>query len=237
MKRQLKAMLYFFITDMRYSYSIFWSVLGSIILLSLVVTYLLNNFEETVMYLAISIAVYVYAAILGFITVKESLSFSIKMGGTRKNYFASIGLYFIGFSIVTAFIESTLHLVTVTSTKLFSISEFNLIHPAALLGEDGSFIYRFAIDAIIIFLCVTLFFLIGLIFYKYNLVVGLSLIGLIILTIVGAAARGTLLDLIEKLVLEPSFSYFLVTLGISLIIYLLSWPLLYNITVKSARLS
>ena len=230
MKRQLKAMLSFFTADMRYSYYIFWTVFSAIILLSLGLTYLFS--EATTIFNAVSTSVYIYGAILGFKTVKETLPFSLKMGGTRKNYFASIGLYFAGVSILSAIIESALYYLTTSITKTFSIN-MTLLHPAALLNQEDSFFYRFAADFVILFYLLTFFFIMGLIFYKYNIAVGFSVIGLIILALIGTAADGVLIELVKKIVIEASFTHYFATFGISIIMYMVSWLLLYNISAKS----
>src|SRR5699024_5911205 len=89
MGRQIKGLLYFFIADVRYSLTIFWTILMGILVVSLIVAYFLTNVKNGMMSFTLTAPMYVYCAILGFLTVKESVPFSIKMGATRKNIFRS----------------------------------------------------------------------------------------------------------------------------------------------------
>ncbi|MDL4841849.1 hypothetical protein [Aquibacillus rhizosphaerae] len=237
MKRQVKAMLYFFATDSRYSFFIFWTIMSLVIVVSLIATYYLQNVENGKFYLAVSGAIYIYCAILGFLTVRESLSFSLKMGGTRKNYFVATGVYFLVVSFIMAFLETIVHAIIMAFTKWLNLSNFTLLHPAMILGEDSSIIYRFVIDVFIIFLLISCLYFIGLVFHKYDLIGGYIMIGLLALTMIITVATGDLFDLIRNLALNPSVNHYLIAFVIGIIIYLASWLLLYNVPAKSARAS
>lgn len=236
MKRQMKAMLYFFGTDMRYSFIIFWSILSVIIVLSMIAAFfLLHRVEDAVFYLALSVSVYVYGAVLGFKTVKDSLGFSLKLGATRRNYFASIGAYFVFVAILSACIETLMHQLVTMINQILSLDTFYLIHPAAMLGLQDSIFGRFLVDAAILFFLLVTSFLLGLIFYKYNLAVGFSVIGALFLLVLITAAEGMLFELISKIVVEASILHYLTLFLVTMACYLISWFLIRNISVKSAR--
>ncbi|WP_226035351.1 hypothetical protein [Aquibacillus saliphilus] len=233
MVRQLKVMLYFFLTDLRTSFIIFWTVLSSIVVLSIIAAVLLTGVENGKMYLTISFAIYIYCAIFGFIVVKESLSFSLKMGATRKNYFFAVGILFLSLSILMAILENIYHSLIIAITELLGISNFNLIHLSAMMVNGESVFYRFGIDVFIMFFMFTTMFLLGLIFHKYGLIGGYGVLGLVGMAIILSVGSGLLVELIQFMINNPSFNYYSFTFLIGVILYLLSWLLLHNISAKS----
>src|SRR5690625_5064812 len=104
MGRQLKGLLYFYMADARHSFIIFWTILMSILVLSLVASYLLAD-GEGFMSLSLTAPLYVYFAIYGFLSVKEFIPSAIKMGATRKNIMISLALFFFGLAIVKAAVD------------------------------------------------------------------------------------------------------------------------------------
>ncbi|UOK58218.1 hypothetical protein MGI18_02185 [Bacillus sp. OVS6] len=80
MMRQCRGILLFEVLDIRNSLTIFWTILISCMALSFGIQ-LSTGGNLTV---SSGIAVYIFSAIAGFLTVKETYPFSIKMGSTRK---------------------------------------------------------------------------------------------------------------------------------------------------------
>jgi|GEM_PF-5986117 len=64
MGRQIKGLLYFFITDMRRQFIIFWSILLASLLASIIIAYLLLNLESNGLYFAKSVALYIFSLAL-----------------------------------------------------------------------------------------------------------------------------------------------------------------------------
>jgi len=213
---------------------IFWTVLTSIVTLSVVASYFLMDVENGKMFLAVSIAVYVYCAIFGFITVKESLPFSLKMGATRKNFFVAVGILFLGLSLVLAAIETLYHWLIIEVVNGLGIPNFTLIHIATLF-DGGSWIYRFVIDLVFMFFMFASMFLLGLIFYRFGLLGGISVVGLLLFGTVVFTATGYLVDVVVEMVQNPSMQHYAYVFGIGITLYLISWLLLHNIPGKSAR--
>ena len=100
MSRQIKGLLYFFIANSRYSLFIFWTILMSILLVTLTISYFAQDVDNFFMTLSLTGPIYVYCAIFGFLAVKELIPFSVKIGATRKNLFIGLGIFFLGLSIV-----------------------------------------------------------------------------------------------------------------------------------------
>src|SRR5690625_5093916 len=111
MRRQIKGLLYFFITDIRYSLMVFWTILMSILLITWTIAYFLKDVEGGFMTLSLTGPMYVYCGIVGLLTVKENIPFSIKRGATRKNIFLTIGIYFLILSLMKSIIASTLQVI------------------------------------------------------------------------------------------------------------------------------
>src|SRR5690625_2543779 len=124
MGRQIKGLLYFNFTDVRYSMTIFWTILMGILVVSLTIAYILKNVEGGFMTFTLTGPMYVYCAILGFLTVKESIPFSLKRGATRKNIFISLGTFFLGISIAMTTVGSTLQVMVNLFTKQIGVDNF-----------------------------------------------------------------------------------------------------------------
>lgn len=91
MMRQCRGILLFEVLDIRNSLTIFWTILFSCMALSFGIQ-LSTGGNLTV---SSGIAVYIFSATAGFLTVKETYPFSIKIGSTRKNYYASTSLFLL----------------------------------------------------------------------------------------------------------------------------------------------
>lgn len=89
MGRQIKGLLYFYMADARHSITIFWTILMSTLVITLTIYYFLKDVDGGFITLSLSVPIYIFCAILGFLTVKESIPFSLKVGATRKNIFVS----------------------------------------------------------------------------------------------------------------------------------------------------
>lgn len=176
MGKQIGGLLYFFTTDIRQAFIIFWTILLSTLSVSFIAAYLLINVGETKMIFSLSLAVYIFCAFIGFLTVKERIPFSIKIGATRKNLFISLGIFFFGLAIVKALISNTLQLIM---EKMFHVETIAFIHPAQLL--TNAWLTRVIIDTRVMFFILSVMFLLGLLFYKYGLFGGGSFVGIVVI--------------------------------------------------------
>src|SRR5690625_1819543 len=76
MGRQIKGLLYFYFADTRHSLTVFWTILLSILVVTLTITLFLNKIEDVFLTLSLTGPMYIYCGILGFLTVKEFIPFS-----------------------------------------------------------------------------------------------------------------------------------------------------------------
>lgn len=228
MGKQIKGLLYFFLTDARYSITIFWSILIGIIVLSLSISYFLIGVEAE-FYLSASIPMYIYCAIFGYITVKESIPFALKIGATRKSIFVSIGLFFLILSLLKAVFMSIIHSTTLAFADAVGISNFVFIHPATLLGD--TWLSRVVVDTAIMFLMFSMLFIMGLIFYRTGLAGGGIVAGILVLLLLFGIAEGWLFEFIWDLLVDVELTLFIQMFGIGLVFYLLSIIFIRRITI------
>jgi hypothetical protein len=233
MGRQLKGLLYFFVTDIRYSLIIFWSILLSILILSLCISYFLLGVDNGAYYFSFGFPIYVYCAILGFLTVKEAIPFSIKMGATRKNLFVAIGLFFLGLAFVKAVVSSTLQALTLAFTKAAGISTFHFLYLSALM--EDSWLSIVIIDMTVMFFMFSIMFIFGLLFYKTGLAGGGIVVGAVALTLLYGTAQGWVIEFLINQFTHPHMAFFYQMLGVGLILYCLSYLFIRNITILKTK--
>lgn len=177
--------------------------------------------------------IYVYCGILGFITVKESIPFSLKMGATRKNLFISLGLFFLSIALMKAVIANTLHTVILYATDITNLHSFGFMHLAQLM--EDTWINRVVIDTSLMFFFLTVMFLTGLLFYRYGLLGGGIVVGAGVILLLVGVAQGWLIDLFANLFSDLKLTIFLQIFGLGIVFYLLSFLLLKRITTVSTK--
>ncbi|MEQ6388109.1 hypothetical protein RZN22_02140 [Bacillaceae bacterium S4-13-58] len=229
MGRQIKGLLYFYITDARHSFFVFWFILMSTLAATILIGSFLKDFE---MAFSLPFAIYIYGGIFGFVSVKESVPFSIKMGATRKNIFVSLGIFFLLLAFVKSVLASTLHLVVMEITKKTGMT-FLLIHPAQLISD--TWLNRVFVDTIVLFLLLSLMYLLGLLVYKYGLLGGGSMVGAFIIVFLLGMGQGWLIDFIVETYHSMDYRFLFQVLLIGIIIYGLTWTMLRHISTVKAR--
>ncbi|WP_068677659.1 hypothetical protein [Oceanobacillus sp. Castelsardo] len=233
MARQLKGLLYFYVTDIRFSLTIFWSILLGVLILSLSISYFLIGVEDAVFYFGFPNATYFYCMFLGFLTVKEGIPFALKMGATRKNLFIATGLFFLGIAFVKAVVSSTLQSITASFTDVTGISTFNFIHFAQLVND--TWLNRIVIDTAVMFSLLALMFLFGLLFYKTGLLGGGSVVAILVVLLLLGIAKGWVFDIFVQLAADLDLMFFLRLFGIGVILYALSYIFTRRITIIKTK--
>jgi|SRR5690625_836760 len=233
MGRQLKGLLYFYYADLRHSIIVFWTILMSIVVVTLTITYFLKNVDDALMYFSVTGPMYIYCGILGFLVVKEFIPFSIKRGATRKNIFVSLVIFFLSLSFMKSIVGNTLQeVIKVFNTKM-GIENFNFIHPAFFTND--TWFHRIWIDTSIMFFSFSMMFIIGLLFYRYGLVGGGSFVGVLIIIILTGIAQGWIIDFFINIFKNFDSMFYLQLFGIGVLIYAFSMLLLRRITILNVR--
>lgn len=233
MSRQIKGLLYFYFTDMRRSLLIFWSILLSIVLFILLIAFLLRDVNDGFMTISLTVPIYIYCSILGFTTVKESIPFSIKMGATRKNIFVSLGILFAGLSVLNAVVASTLQSIIESIVTSIGVENFYFIHVLYFL--NNTWLNRVIVDTSILFFSLAIFFILGLLFYKYGTLGGGVTLGLFALSILLGHYQGWLTSFFIDVFQSFSMVLFYQILLIGIIVYCISIVLLRKITTVKIK--
>src|SRR5690625_2318173 len=157
MANQLKGTLYYLYTNTKLTLTIFWTIILSILALSLITSYFMS---EGTFNFQLSFSVYVFCAIIGSWTVKNAIPYIIKLGSSRTNLYISLGIYFIGFSLVNSIIANTINKIVdvvfgldriagvVEVTASSESGSFRIFHIGQFLSNDSWFTYVF-IDTVI----------------------------------------------------------------------------------------
>lgn len=229
MGKQLKGLLYFFVTDLRFSLFVFWSILLGTLMVTFGIAYFLMEGSSGKIGFALSIAVYIYCAITGFLMVKQSIPYSIKVGATRKNIFISLGIFFLGLSIAMGFAINMIQSFMEFVNKEAGVESFIFMHLSHLM--DTTWLGKILIDTSIMFFLLSVLFVIGVFFYKYGLIGGGSIIAILTITIFVCSAQGWLIDFIIHTAQTLNHLFFGKVLLTGLIIYSFSWIMMRKITI------
>ncbi len=231
MGRQLKGLLYFFIMDLRYSLMIFWTILLGILVISLAFAYFLTGVEgDTNFVFFLNVPMYVYAGILGYLTVRDFVPFSIKMGATRKNMFIAIGIFIFLISVFKSLLGAVVQELVEAFNAFAGIDIFTFLHFAHLL--ENNWYTRMLIDTAMIFFFFMVMLLIRLLLHRFGLLGAGSVLGVLAVLLLLAVARGWIFDFFRELFAAFEIVIFYQVFGIGLILYLISFIFIKRIEVK-----
>ncbi|TFJ91488.1 hypothetical protein [Lentibacillus salicampi] len=235
MGRQIKGLLYFFGSDLRYSLMVFWTILLAILLVSLLFSFFLASLDDGEVFFGFSLTgpMYVYCAIVGFLTVKDSVPFMIKMGATRKNLFAATGIFFLLLSLAMALAATILQELVMLLMNATGIGIFSFFHPSYFL--EDTWYTRILIDTAIMFFFFAVLFMIGLLFYKYGLAGGGGFLGALLVVCLLGIAQGWFVDFVVDVFTGIDLGFFYKLLGIGVVIYGVSFAFLRKITTVKVR--
>jgi hypothetical protein len=228
MGRQLKGLLYFFSSNIRHSLLIFWTILMSILVVTLTISYFLLNVEGEMAF-SLTAPMYVYCGIMGFITVKEMIPFSIKMGATRKNLYVVIAIFFLLLSLFKAIAGTIIQILVTSMNEAIGLNNFNFLHLAQFI--DDTWYTRVVIDTAVMFFFLTLMFLLGLLFYRFGFAGAGSVLGILLVGLLLSIAKGWAWDFITNIVESFGMTFFLQMTIMSIVFYVLSFFLVRRITI------
>src|SRR5699024_7238428 len=105
MMQDIKGSLYFLIANVRYPLFVFWTILLSIFIISLLLSVI---GEGNYVVFQASIPIYIFCLVLGMLTVKNAIPYLLKMSVTRKLIYISISIYFLIIATVQALLANGL---------------------------------------------------------------------------------------------------------------------------------
>lgn len=236
MQKQLKGSLYYLYANSRFSLIVFWVILISLLLVTLIIDLFSN--DSTIVF-QLSSPTYIFAAIMGYWIVKNTIPYIVKLGGTRASIFVAVGIYAFLLAVFNATIANTLNKVVtflfgeenmegVVYSEDGSTMTFN--HLADFL-TDSTWVSNFIIDISISFFMLVVMFLMGLIFYRYGLVGGISFLAVGAIIFIIGMSKGWLVDFFINIFTTFSIELFYQLFVVAIIIYALSFLLLRRLTV------
>lgn len=244
MSRQLKATLYYLSADIRYPLSVFWAILVGLLILSVVSTLVAVSLNNADMSMSFNLAapIYFFAAIVGFLTVKTSIPYLIKMGSTRKNIYLAIGIHFFSLALFNAIIANLLQLITSFFLHLQGVNMgsdsisityneqiFTFNHIADIISN--TWMSRILVDTSIAFFLLAVMFIVGLIFFRFGLVGGFTFLAIGISIFIIGITYGSFLQFFINIFKNINYLFFIQLFLVGLVTYLLSIILLRKITI------
>jgi len=170
----VKGSLYVLFQSYKKQIITFWCILFSIALLS----FFLDTFFDLYIYnfyIMISIPVYIFSSIMAAKLLNKTLSYFLRLGLSRLQFMFNVGLFFICWSLVCAFI------IGCTQKILTNVSNIFIIHPILLFNNSPSFLQTMALDTVLLLFFLTSGLLLNIVFYRLGTLGGYSFIGLLVL--------------------------------------------------------
>lgn len=229
MGRQITGLLYFYRSDLQFSFFIFWSILLAMLAITVSVIYI---FPIELMTFSLTPPIYIYCSIIAFIMARQNVAFGIKLGATRKNIYVSMAIFFTAMSLVFSVIASLLD----TIVERFLIKEnmnFYFTHP--MFFAENTFLNRVYTDFFILLFIIAISYLISLLFYKLGLLIGGLIVGIaFVLFTYSLISTDLIMNIADGF--QNSIYMFFGQLGIiAIILYGITWLLIRKITVVAKK--
>ncbi|TDL75926.1 hypothetical protein [Peribacillus frigoritolerans] len=229
MIRQCRGILLFEVLDIRNSLTIFWAILISCMALSFGIQLTIGG-NLTV---SSSAAVYIFSAIAGFMTVKETYPFSIKRGATRKNYYVATILFLLMLAMFLAAAHTLLIMVLEGMGSMMVNENFKIQYMAKFLGHENLYLVNFFIDGAIRFFLLSGFFLLGSLFYRFGLLGGYAAIGLGAVLLFIPAVRNEFIKTGFEFLGDQALLHFGYLIGIGAVFLAIGWFVLIKAAAKT----
>lgn len=230
MIRQVKGLLYFYWTDLQFSLLVFWSILLSMLVMTISIMYIF----PTIGYMSFSLTtpIYFYCGIIGFLMARQTVPYSIKLGATRKNIYLSMGIFFVCLTATKSILAA---LITEFVEKLVIRERMSFEFVHLMIFHDNTFLNRVYSDFLLLLFLTTFMYLISLMFYRMGLLYGGFVSGVVIVFLMYMIFAGDMLQYIVKTFTENVYVFFAQFGGLALIAYVLSWFFLRRITVIAKK--
>jgi ABC-2 type transport system permease protein len=229
MMNNIKAVLHYEWNGTKKAASVFWIILGSTMLLSIIFAY---SFTGGEVYMGgTSIALFTYLTITGFIAVKDSMPYCIQRGATRNQFLTGIGLSFLFTSITMAVIHTILVELAIMAGDLLNLKTVHFFRLSDLMSTSSSLLITTVVDMLLSFFFLTTAFLMGAIFYRFGKTIGLSFLafsGLIMMTASIQEKIGSFLfsDSSNAILMD-----FITLFFIGVICFFITWPIIRKMSI------
>ncbi|MFV8827849.1 hypothetical protein [Alkalihalobacterium sp. APHAB7] len=223
MFKDLKGHLLYFFYDHRYSVSIFWAIL----LLSTGIFFTISALNPaTTVVFSMSLAIYFYCAINGFLMTKDTFPFLIKLGSTRNQYIMSAVIFNLILAVFMSVIAVFVNQLVMVANNLTNVDNFTYFVVLEGTTIAATWYNELWVNVIFCFLLLQLGFMMSSIFYRLGLVGGYSGLLFLALLLILPSTRGVLIDLFVGTYNAGLDINYVSIILLSLVVILPNWLLL-----------
>lgn len=177
--KQLIGSLYLLILSYKRDFYIFWFINTLIVTVLLLVASIFK--QDMRLVLTISVPVYVFMIIISSKILNRTLPFFLKLGVNRLHYTLYIGLFLLCWSVVQSVIVALLQQLAMWLGNLFSVEAVMLIHPVMLFDQSSNLLLTIFVDSLFIMTLCLIGLMVSISFYRFGIIGGYSLLGVIAL--------------------------------------------------------
>lgn len=145
-------------------------------------TFFINAFfklEDYYFGFSISFPVYFFYIMMATKLLNRTLPYFLKLGLSRMQYIFNVGLFFICWSLLGAFIIACTHKIATYISHLFNVKDIYTIHPILLFDHSPTFFKMMELDIVLLLFFLTSGLLLNVAFYRLGTVGGYSFLGLL----------------------------------------------------------
>jgi len=232
MLKDMKAILYYFTLDYRFTFIVFWGILVSTLV---GFTFISSLFEESSVIVFTGPIAFIFCAICGLNMTKETFPFCIKMGITRNQYIMSAGIFMVLFSTVMSFMHLLIKNNFEGVLSTFGIDGIRHYSMLQFLSVPETWFNELWVLGILNVVFLTIGFLVGTIFYRYGLIGGFGSVALLFFVIVLPATRDVLFEGLVEMSDGQASVHFGLVLLIAFIAFIPNWTFLRRASTIAAR--
>jgi ABC-2 type transport system permease protein len=190
--KELKANLVYLMYDHRYSITVFWSVLVASTALLFAVSYFIS---AAYMGLSLSLAIYIFCGITGFVLTKETFPYLIKLGSTRNVFLLSSILFNVSLAVFMSTVAVGVDQIVKVVVKVTNVANFQVFNMLEGTTLASTWYNEILLNIVICFLVLSFGFMLGAVFYRLGLVGGFSGIILLVFIVIFPETRNVLIDI------------------------------------------
>ncbi|MFN7251050.1 MAG: hypothetical protein ACK4M9_09685 [Anaerobacillus sp.] len=194
--KELKANLVYLMYDHRYSITVFWSVLVASTAILFAVSYFIS---EAHMGLSLSLAIYIFCGITGFVLTKETFPYLIKLGSTRNVFLLSSIVFNVLLAVFMSAVAVGVDQIVKVVVKVANVVNFQVFNMLEGTTLASTWYNEILLNIVICFLMLSFGFMLGAVFYRLGLVGGFSGIILLVFIIIFPETRTLLVDTFIKI--------------------------------------
>lgn len=219
--------------DTRFSYLMFWSIFTAVCIALIIL--LRNVVQEGNINIGLGIAVIIYLAIHGIISIKETLPYAVGLGYTRHQYAQNTIVFFILLALATAVVQRVFILITEFFAGLFNITGNLFLTLDRFSNGEGFWLVSLLLDFSAALIIVSLALCITMVYFRLGKLVLYIMAGLVFILIMFFSIQPHLLIDLINLLMFTSWEYSLMIY--SGVLALIFFSLFYVLTQRIEMLA